>query len=342
MYNLGVGKCIRTSLLLAMLLGLSWPCAAQAAEQLRELPGTVFHCELHPWLEGRTLGADSQAGYATAEELGMQVLNISGFMVNWPKSARSCRIFSGQYGDMLGSGGQPLETSICVGLSDNDMQIVDFGSSRTPGFLSKVAVWPDQRDADARLVVLASFSNGFEESAVRGFSVSPDGSVSMLEMSNASTQWGEFQVSDLDDNGSYELLCYRNLDGMLGGLSYRSVRGYDQASGGYLPAAQQHRRFFELERDWLDWVIDTRSLIIANPLSYFNEEGSGAYYQAEYKGMSYGFDTVIFIDNAGYDRNVARDADFQAREAFRRVRNYRDELNEWLAGGETPATWGIQ
>ncbi|MCB1222004.1 MAG: hypothetical protein H7A35_12570 [Planctomycetales bacterium] len=327
---------------LAILMVAASCLPALAAEQLQDLPGTSFNCEAHPWLEASPLGAESQAGYAAAEKLGMQVLNLSGIELHWPKSERSLLVMSGQYGDMEGSGGRQLETSICVGLSDRDMQVINLRGQRIPGFLSKLSAWPTQRGQDARLIIVVSFSDGYEDSQVLAFSVDGSGNVESVDTTNAHTQWGEYQLADLDDNGSYELLCYRNLDGSLGGLSYRSVRGYDAASNSYVPAAQQHKRFFELERDWLDWVIDTRPQVEANPMAYIQEEGTGAYYQAQYNGVSYGFDTIIFIDNAGYDREVARELGMRANDAFRKVRNYRDELNNWLSGGEMPATWGMR
>lgn len=341
-YNLAVHFLRRTTTNLIMAIGcLAIVHHAEAAEQLREVPGTSFNCTVHPWLEPQILGEQSQAAYAVAEQLGMDVVNISGMQVHWPKSSRSCLIFSGQFGDMQGSGGRPIETSICIGLSDNEMKTVDLGAQRVPGFLSKVAIWPDSRSEDANLIVLASFSEGYEESRVLGFSVSTSGETTQISTSNAHTQWGEFQVADLDDNGTYELLCYRNLDGMLGGISYRSVRGFDPSSNRYIAAAEQHRPFFQREREWLDWVISTRESIVANPTAYLNEEGGGAYYQAQYNGISYGFDSIVFIDNAGYDRETAAQARNAAQEAFRKVRKYRDELVSWLAGGDVPATWGM-
>ncbi|MEZ5338728.1 MAG: hypothetical protein R3F46_10745 [bacterium] len=329
-------------LLLAALLLLPATQPAQAAELLRAVSGPGFNCEAHPWLEAESLAADSQAGFSAAQELGMQLQNLSGVLLHWPKSERSLRVMAGQYGDMLGSGGQRLETSICIGLSDGEMHVINIAGSRIPGFLSKLSAWPTQRGSEARLVMLLSFTDGYEDASVLGFSVGADGVALPLDTSGAHTQWGEFQLADLDDNGSYELLCYRNLDGALGGLSYRSVRGYDYSANSYVPAAESHRRFFELERDWLDWVINTRAQVLSDPQRFTNEAGSGAYYQAEYQGVSYGFDSIVFIDNAGYDREQAREFDNQTRESFRKVKAYRDELDAWLAGGDPPRTWGMR
>lgn len=328
--------------MLVLALIAATPLAAWPAEQLRTLEGPSFNCEIHPWLEGNHAVIDSQASYAAAEQFGINVLNMSGLRLQWPKSERSIYIFSGQYGDMVGSGGRPLETSICIGDGDSDMRLLGGGDWPVPGFLSKLSVWPDQRSAQANLVVLASFSEGYEDSRVIGFRISPAGEVSPVDTGNAHTQWGEFQVADLDDNGTYELLCYRNLDGMVGGLSYRSVRDYDVSASAYVPAPERHRRFFEREVDWLDWVVSTRDQVMADPAAYLTEEGSGAYYQATYNGVSYGFDTIVFVDNPSYDRDVARQAEYAATEAFRRVRRYRDELRQWLQGGEQPPTWGMR
>jgi hypothetical protein len=315
---------------------------ARAADQLREVNGTPFFTECHPWLEAHALTDQDETMFAAAQLLGRTVVNISGISLTWPKSKLSCSILAGQYGDMRNSSGEELATSICVSGRENSMQIVPLdGSMRSSGFLSKLTIWPISRSADARLVILASFSNGYEDATVSGFSIDPDGTVEEISTGNAHSQWGEFQVADLDGNGSYELLCYRNLDGQLGGLSYRSVRAYDPATNAYTPAAEQHRRFFELQLNWLDWVISTRDAIVANPNQYYREQGNGNFYSATFNGEEYGFDTIVFIDNPEFSREQSQLARDQARDAFRRVKQYRDELTAWLAGGDMPATWGM-
>ena len=344
MYNLDVSSTKIGRLILSGLCACAVLCltqSAHAADRLRELSGTPFYTETHPWLEASSLDEQDQSSFAAAELLGQRVVNISGIGLTWPKSKRRCAILAGQYGDMRNSDGEALATSICVSVSDGAMQIVNLNGERTPGFLSKLAVWPDSRSPEARLLVLASFSGGYEDSSVLGFCINPDGSISRLDTGNAHTQWGEFQVADLDDNGSYELLCYRNLDGRLGGLSYRSVRGFDAANDSYKPAAEQHLRFFELQLDWLDWVIRTRDMIVANPAQYFSEQGQGNFYTAEYNSERYGFDTIIFIDNPDFSREQSTLAQTDSREAFRRVKQYRDELAGWLNGGPLPGTWGL-
>lgn len=344
-YNLRMlSKAVTHFLIVGLICGLCFiqTGTAQAAELLREVNGTPFFTECHPWLESRALTEQDQPVFLAAQKLGQTVVDISGISLNWPKSQLGCGILVGQYGDMRGSNGAELATSICVSMAEDSIRIVDFdGAQKTPGFLSKLTVWPSSRSAEARLVVLASFSNGYEEATVRGFSIDPDGTVLPVSTGNANTQWGEFQVADLDDNGTFELLCYRNLDGQLGGLSYRSVRGYDAAANAYVPAAEQHQRFFELQLSWLDWVIRTRDTIVANPTQYFREQGNGNFYIAEYNGEQYGFDTIVFIDSPGFSREQAQQAEEQSRQAFQRVKKYRDEIKAWLAGGEMPATWGM-
>ena len=119
-----------------------------------------------------------------------------------------------------------------------------------------------------------------------------------------------------------------------------NIRGAQDA---YAANPESYKEYFESELAWLEWVLETRDRIQANPQDYFSEEGGGHVYVAEYEGVSYGFDSIIELpqtftgikDIPAYNR--------ERREALRLIRDYRDQLSAWLKGsGGYPDAWGIQ
>lgn len=325
---------------LAALL-LAFAAASPAtAQQLSEFDSMPFSLAVHPRMVARVLSADSAGALSFSGALPADTAAFDVLELKWPKSDLICRIAIGQTGAAFGKPGGEPRTVMAVSAAGGASP-VRLDPEAAKGTLGRLCVWPTTLDGTAELIVLASLSGGLQDSRVVAFAITPAGTVTTIDTSNAATVYGWFEARDLDGNGTYELITSRNLDGALGGLSYHAVRTYDPAAHKYLPAPEQYKAFMQAELDWLDWVLATRDAIQADPEAHVNQAGSGPMYVATYNGLQYGFDTLIELpasstlvqDVAAY--NAAR------REALGLVRKYRDELQTWLGGGDLPATWKL-
>lgn len=308
------------------------------AQQLSEFDSMPFSLAVHPRMVARVLGQDSAGALGFSGALPSDTAAIDVLELKWPNSVLICRIAIGQTGAAFGRPGGEPRTVMAVSTAGGASP-VPLDPEVAKGSLGRLCVWPTLLDGTADLIVLASLSGGLQDSRVVGFAISPTGTVTAIDTSNAATVYGWFEARDLDGNGMYELITSRNLDGALGGLSYHAVRAYDAVAHKYLPAPDQYKAFMQTELDWLSWVLTTRDAIQADPEAYANTAGSGPLYVATYNGLQYGFDTLIELPLSS---NLAQDVtayNAARREALGLVRKYRDEMQTWLNGGAYPATW---
>jgi hypothetical protein len=308
------------------------------AQQLNEFDSMPFSLAVHPRMVARVLSEDSAGALAFSGALPSDTAAIDILELKWPKSDLQCRIAIGQTGAAYGRPGDEPRTVMAVSTTGGASP-VPLDAEAAKGSLGRMCVWPTAEDGTADLIVLASLSGGLQDSRIIAFAISPTGAVTAIDTSKAATVYGWFEVRDLDNNGSYELITSRNLDGALGGLSYHAVRAYDAAAHKYAPAPDAFKSYMQTELDWLNWVLVMRDTIQADPEPYTNKTDSGPIYVAAYNGLQYGFDTLIELPlSSNLVTNVSA-YNAARREALGLVRKYRDELQAWLNGGAYPATW---
>ena len=260
--------------------------------------------------------------------------------LRWPKSNQTLVICS-VMANVLPRQQQPSSSHIAILVEDNDPQLIEFSEEIQQGMLTRMCIWPTSISPDASLVVLLSYTAGWNDALITGFEVNPAGDIHPVNLGNALTLFGWFNLQDLDDDGSYELITLRSLDGNVAGFTYNAVRKYDAASRTYLPEPDVYREFFESELDRLEWIIQTRHLIQAHPEKYLSNEIEGYAYVAEYQGQQYGFDSIIELPETYTGLRDVAAYNSDRREAFNLVKKYRDELKAWLEGGTYPATWKL-
>ena len=88
-------------------------------------------------------------------------------------------------------------------------------------------------------------------------------------------------------------------------------------------------------------MVTTREAIQADPEPFLDTTGVGPVYRAEYNGTIYGFDSVVEVPRLPQDEAHVTDYNNERRAAFALVREYRDGLRSWLAGGEYPQAWRL-
>jgi len=331
-----------TALLLALgalLLAAMQP--ARAEQPTREFEGAPFSVAAPKQIGVQLLPLEAQAGFAAAAVLPGNASGMDLLEFRWPKSDAACVLAVARTDPAANQWDQPPQTNLAVIAGDKKAQALALEGGAIAGFLTRVGVWCTSTDATGEMVFLLSFGEGPVDSRVLGFSVQPTGEVQAIETGVARTQYGWFDLTDLDDNGTYELITTRNLDGMNGGFTFHAVRAYDAATRTYQPQPDSFKPYFEKDLAWLNWVVETRAAIQANPEPYLTKSILGNVYVAVYGKAPFGFDSVIEVpstfpgieDVAAYNR--------ERRAAFELVRNYRDELKAWLGGGAYPPTWKL-
>jgi hypothetical protein len=327
-----------TASIAACLLWLS-PVLAAAANTLSEVAGAPFSIATHPRMPVRVLPPDSAAGMAFAGALPRDVSAIDLLEVKWPKSTRTCLVALGQQGAAYGQAQAQQGTAIAVAVNGANAVRVPLPADLAQGTVGRLCVWPCGLNEAAELVFLVALATGREDCRLIGFTVSPAGQISPVDTGVAATVYGWFECIDFDGDGLYELVTSRNLDGMPGGLCYHAVRSYDPGARKYAPAPDRCKPFFQTELNWLQWLLDTRDAMQANPGAYLNQAGVGPAYVAVYQGKQYGFDTLIELPEGS---NLVKDIaayNSARRKALGLVRAYHDELAAWLSGGAYPSAW---
>jgi hypothetical protein len=330
---------LRATYLLVIVVALLIAAPAFAQQPLTELETAPFLLAVHPRLTARMLSADAAEALTFAQAMPANIAGIDMLELKWPKSDEACIIAVGQTGAAFGKPQGDSRIVLAVNTAGTGVERLPLDEALTQGMVSRICAWPVAVDPTAELVVLLSISMGSQDSRIIGFTVTPQGKLAMIDTGNAATVYGWFECLDLNNDGSYELVTSRNLDGTLGGLCYHAVRAYDRTTRKYAPQPDVYKEFFQSELAWLDWLLATRDLIQADPQAYASKTSAGALYVAMYQDKQFGFDTLIELpatstlvpDVPAY--NAAR------RTALGLVRTYRDELKGWLGGGDYPATW---
>jgi hypothetical protein len=308
------------------------------AQQLSESDAAPFSMAVHPRIAAHVLPQDTDTVMSFAGALPADIAAVDVIELKWPKSDQSCRLAVGQTGAAFGKPGGESHTVIAVSTSGG-AQAVPLDAEIAKGTVGRICIWPTTLDQTAELVVIAALSLGGQDSRLAGFTIGPAGAITMVDTGQAMTVYGWFECVDLDQDGSYELITSRNLDGAMGGLCYHAVRSYDAALHKYAPAPDKCKPYFQSELDWLEWVLTTRDAIQVNPETYINKTGTGPVYVAVYKGLQYGFDTIVELPNSSAQVPDVATYNAARRKALGLVRTYRDELKAWLGGGAYPATW---
>jgi hypothetical protein len=290
-------------------------------------------------MQARLLPLEDPASYGAAAKMPRNISELDVVEVSWPKAKRLLKLSVGRTGDRGGPREQQY-TAITVAVDAGEAELAGVTRTPLPGTLNRVCIWP-AGGGDEDLVILFSLAAADAlDSGVYAFRVSAGGAVADIPTGGALSAFGGFEVIDLDDDESYELVTARNLDGMPGGFSYHAVRRYSGAE--YVADPERFKESYYVdEMAFLSWVIETRAAIQANPEPYMGKGLYGFYYAAEYQKQLYGFDSLVELpDTAGGEVDLPSYNKLRS-EAFRRVVSYRDELQRWLGGGERPATWKL-
>jgi len=314
--------------------------SALAETKMVEFDGASFPVAVEQHMQVKVLPVDDQAGYQLAEVLPASVIAMDLLQLKWPKSDTTAVVAVAQSSGGLGAE-QQLKSNVAVMVQGKQPVVVELDEFSSSGFVARLCAWPTQLSGAAELIVLVSFSWGWQDASVIGFRISPAGSVTPLDTSGASTLFGWFEAIDLDSDGSYELVTSRNLDGTIGGFFYHAVRAFDAASGSHAAKPEAFKDYFSNELAWLDWVVSTRAEIQGNPAQFLDESGVGPVYRATYQGTTYGFDSIVEVPSLPNDAEHFSDYNAQRREAFELVKAYRDDLAAWLDGGDYPAAWRL-
>jgi hypothetical protein len=334
---------VRIASLILMMVALAWPSLASAQEWLSEQEaGVPFQLAAERQIAASVLPYDSQAGFVLAAALPQSATGLDVVEFKWPKSGQACQLgiaqSGGGYGQQLA---MPL-TYFAMRVGDGTAKLVPGTEQGLQGVVARVCVWATALGAEAQLVFLYTCSEGPDDSEVRGFILSPDGSMALLNTQHAQTLYGWFECGDLNGDGTYELVTSRNLDSSPGGFFYHAVRTYDAAQQAYGAQPDAFKEYFAKELAWLDWVLTTRDQIQANPQSYMSKQEYGHIYTAEYENVAYGFDSIIELpQNAAQVPNLDG-YNKQRRAAYRLIKDYHDQLKAWLDGtGAYPAAWKL-
>lgn len=316
---------------------LTRPACAWAKQELREMYGAAYSVAVDPRIALTGLAPDDPQSVGFAGLMPPDTASLDVLRIGWPKSkhymllavARPGASGSAFAASAYGGSGQ-ASCTVAVQVGDQAPRSVNLPAAMTVGALSRLCVWPDQQ---GELVLLLSFAGWEDDATVCCIRVNAEGSALVVDCGGARTLYGWFDVVDVDDDGRFELITRRNLDGQPGGFFYRSIRAYDAGSASYSPAPEAYSAWFQGELAWLDWVLATREAIQADPAAFESQDPAGPRYLAEYEGQLYSFDTVINLPGA--PSHAATD------QALGYIRTYRNELAAWLGGGPKPGTWKL-
>jgi hypothetical protein len=188
-----------------------------------------------------------------------------------------------------------------------------------------------------------SFASSDPDPVLDAGYIDAEGNWHFVELGGAKSLGGAYELRDLDDNGSYELLTQRHLDGWNGGITYTAVRTYDAATRRYAPAPEQFREFFAGELRFYDWVLSTREQMLENPERFLSGEPRGWYFAADYEGRMVGFDSLVPLEDNEIAGGDIGQWNMRVDSAVRRVTEYRDQLKAWLDGGSVyPTAWQMK
>jgi hypothetical protein len=322
-------------------------CPGQSAEakvkagELAEMYGAPFSVAVDPRMKVERVAPDDPTAVAFGPLLPMGTEQLEVVRVYWPKSKQWCALAIG----LPGPGGTVFEEKLAaelartppffgVMLEGQTPQRVDVAGLEGAGAMSRLCAWPTGPDLGELVILLSLVAQG-DDSIISGVAVDLDGTLRPVQTGSARTLYGWFDLTDINEDGSYELITRRSLDGVPGGFFYRAVRSYDQELQSYFPRPDAYHSFFESELAWLEWLIETQGRIKASPGDFESRESSGPRYLAEFDGQVYAFDSVIDAVAA------PSGGESSAAKAMESIRKYRTELDAWLNGGAIPSIWKL-
>lgn len=324
-------------LTLTIVLGAS----AGASEPLQEIEGLPFTLAVHPWLKPRLATMSDQAAFSLARVLPSTTVEMDILALSWPKSELACWLAVANSMPRGAAAGSPMLEHLAYKIGDGEPGNATLRGQRAGARLNRVVIWPTAKSVDADLVCVCSLATDDEDAQVVGFVIGSDGGVSELDTGGALTLYGWFDARDLDNDGLYELITSRNLDGTWGGFFYHAVRAFEPGTRAYVAKPDPFYDYFAQEKAWLDWVVEMREIIQAQPAEHLNQSGIGYAYVAEYEGRNYGFDSIIEVPLTFTGVGDVEEFNRGRREAFELIAGYRDELGVWLEGGPSPPTWKL-
>jgi hypothetical protein len=327
----------RSVLVLLLVWAIAGASPALAVQQLHEVDGMPFSLEAHHKLAVKLLGRDDPAALSAALVMPHDLTGLDVISINWPAGGDT-RLALGQTGAKRGSPREQLYTVLAYSMGeDNKTELLDPPGKPLAGTVNRLALWPTA-DRQQLILLYTMAATGAADSPVYAYALAATGQARKLSTGGALSAYGGFEAVDLDDDGSFELLTTRNLDGMQGGFVYHAVRRLEGDS--FIADPERYKPYFTDELTFLDWVVATRGQIEATPENYVNKGLYGFFYAAEYHGALFGFDSIVEINGDGTPNNMTAYNKLR-REAFGRVSAYRDELKAWLGGGPRPPTWKL-
>jgi hypothetical protein len=312
---------------------------ALAEQRLTEYEQAPFGLAVHRWLPVELQDHTSPAGYRLAQALPPSMVAMDVVRLRWPRSDEECYLGVAQLGEVTGYQAPESGCALALMVGDGEPKRLTLPAGAS-GMLNRLCIWPTARSSEAELILLFTLAAAGADTPVYGYSLNTQGELREIETGGAQTLYGWFEAIDLDEDGTYELVTSRNLDGTWGGFYYHTVRSY-QPEKGYIASPDGFQDYFRDQLAWLNWVVDTQALIQANPAPYLSTTGIGYVYVAEYRGRRYGFDSIIEVPATDTEVGDVEQFNRARREAFRLVVQYRDELAAWLDGGPYPATWKL-
>jgi hypothetical protein len=266
------------------------------------------------------------------ELIGLDVLSI-----HWPEKSHPTEIAIGRTGQPQGKTQSQPYTVLTVRVGESEPRLL-FGGPPRAGLVNQIAVWP--KHDDSGLVLLISLASGASgDSPIYAFGISTAGEVHEINTGGAVSTYGGFETIDLDDDHNFELITTRNLDGMAGGFSYHAVRTL--AGNAYGPDPERFKAYFQAELAFLNWVVNTRGEIQADPERFMDKGLYGFLYAAPYQEVLFGFDSIVEVPDVPSAKHDHTEYNRLRREAYQRVVDYRDELQRWLGGGLRPTIWKL-
>lgn len=314
---------------------------AQAEQKLTELDNFPFSLAIAPQLRAELLPVTDPAGYAAAAAFPHNITEFDVLALHSGKSGSTLKLIIGRTTGKYGGPYEALHSQLAYTNGDDSKAVLVGGPKAVlPGLVNRMCIWVNGGDSGETIVLFSTVSGSDSDSLIYGVAFKTGAEPRILDMTGAHAVYGGFDVTDLDGDGRYELVGARNLDGMAGGFNYHSVRAY--TGSGYTAQPDNYKDYFRGEVDFLNWVIATREAIAANPDKYLNtkdDQFPGFAYVATYNKDSYGFDTIIELPPGAGGRLDVTKFNILRRDAFQRIKTYRDELQAWLGGGPYPATW---
>ena len=326
-----------TAALLSVMAGLMLPAMAHAAQQLTELDGFPFSLAVEPGLKAQLLPVTDPAGYAAAAAFPHTVTEFDVISLQQSKGGNALKLIFGRTGGKFGSRASAMQTQLAFTSGDDSKaSLIGDKNALLPGVVNRVCVWLSGSD----LVVLFTMANGSRsDGPVYGVLFPAGAAPRILDTGGAQALYGGFDVVDLDNDGRFELITARSLDGMAGGFQYHAVRTF--ANAAYTAQPDAYKAFFQRELDFLNWVVATRDKIQADPQPYLSSQLAGYAYVAQYEKEDFGFDSIVELPpGAGGKFDVVK-YNQTRHDAFQRVKTYRDELQAWLGGGPHPPSWRL-